>query len=152
MDCQNIILILSTNIGQGEVRPGIGFTAGDNTDAPGKEFAKFFSPELRGRMGDTITFENSTTPVCSLTRKFLGQAAEGMARQNGIKVVFDPAVEDLRSFSMDSPVFGARPTKDYVRFKVMDTLVSGLLHDEIRRGDLVRIFTGSASNTYAWEK
>lgn len=153
VDCQNIILILSTNIGQGEVRSGIGFTAGENTDAPGKEFAKFFSPELRGRMGDTITFEKlDHTSMLSLTRKFLGQAAEGMARQNGIKVVFDPAVEDSVIQHGFSPVFGARPTKDYVRFKVMDTLVSGLLHDEIRRGDLVRIFTGSASNTYAWEK
>lgn len=153
VDCQNIILILSTNIGQGEVRPGIGFTAGDNTDAPNREFAKFFSPELRGRMGDVIDFEKlDRESMLSLTRKFLRQAAEGLAKQKGIKVIFDAAVEDSVVKHGFSPVFGARPTKAYVRFKVMDTLVNALLKDEIRRNDLVRVFTGNSSDEYAWEK
>lgn len=153
VDCQNLIIILSTNIGQGEIRNGIGFTASKNGDAPHAAFAKFFSPELRGRMGESIEFEKlGQSAMQNLTRKFLAAAAAGVQKESGISVAFDQTVEDSVVKNGFSPEFGARPTQAFVRFKVMDALVTPLLRQEIRRGDLVRIFAGTPDTEFSWEK
>ena len=142
VDFTNTVVVMTSNLGAGEARRGIGFTAGAAASAGERmrEAAKAaFLPEFLNRIDEVVTFEALTPEqVERIARLVVGATAERLRAERGIEL--DVAPELVTRLARDGfdEQFGARPLKRHVRRTLEKALTRAILDGRLADGAAVR--------------
>jgi ATP-dependent Clp protease ATP-binding subunit ClpC len=146
VDFSNVVLVMTSNLGAGKAKRGIGFTAGSG-DAAGSgnsermvEAAKrAFLPEFVNRIDEIVTFRALTEDeVHRIARLIVSAVAERLRGERGIELqVSDELVARLARDGFDEE-YGARPLLRHVRRTLEKELTRALLDGRLSDGQRVR--------------
>ena len=137
VDFRNSIIIMTSNIGAGEIarNQGIGFTVSDETgityeDMKGRimsELKKVFRPEFLNRIDEVIVFHKlSREEVREIVDLLLGRVRHQVAEHEIVLELDDGAKDFLVEKGWD-PSMGARPLRRAIQRYVEDPLADEVL-------------------------
>ncbi|MET0769420.1 MAG: ATP-dependent Clp protease ATP-binding subunit, partial [Solirubrobacteraceae bacterium] len=132
VDFTNTVVVMTSNLGAGEAKRGLGFTAGAAASAGERmrEAAKSaFLPEFLNRIDEVVTFEALTPEqVERIATLVVGATAERLRSERGIEL--DVAPELVARLARDGfdEQFGARPLKRHVRRTLEKALTRAILN------------------------
>ncbi len=131
-DFRNVILVMTTNAGAGELsRAMIGFGKDFRSGTPKDAIDRMFSPEFRNRLSGVIEFVQLTPVVMErVVDKFIGELGERLAAQKVDLSITEPGRKWLAEHGYD-PRFGARPMA-----RLIENEIARVLADEILFGHL----------------
>jgi len=146
VDFTNTVIILTSNLGAGEVAKGgrkrVGFSSGD---APADDSAQLvlgaarraLPPELYNRIDEVLPFAPLTrTDVLRIGRKLCQGLADEVELSRGISLqINDSAIEVLLDQGGFQPELGARPMRRMLARKIEAPLAEALLARELGPGD-----------------
>ena len=146
VDFKNTVIILTSNVGAGELSASktLGFVA-NTTEGAGNErrekmmraLRATFRPEFLNRVDEVIVFNSlSKEDIAEIARLMLEDVAE-RCKDIGISLSFQPAVEELLAEKGFDQNWGARPLRRTVMRLVEDTLSTDLLEGKFKAGDRV---------------
>ncbi len=152
VDFRNAIIIMTSNIGAGEIarNQGIGFTVSDETgityeDMKGRimsELKKVFRPEFLNRIDEVIVFHKlSREEVREIIELLLGRVRQQVAEHEIVLEMDDEAKDFLVEKGWD-PSMGARPLRRAIQRYVEDPLADEVLRaggGEAVAGSLVAV-------------
>ena len=140
-DFRNVVLVMTTNAGAEELnRSSIGLTTQDHTSDGTEALKKFFSPEFRNRLDNTIQFQPlARDSIKSVVDKFLFELEEQLLEKAVSLVVESDAREWLAEHGYD-PGMGARPMSRVIREEVKKPMADELLFGRLASGGVIRIF------------
>ena len=146
VDFTNTVLVMTSNLGAGQARRGIGFTAGAPAAAEDRmrEAAReAFLPEFLNRIDETVTFHPLTPEhVERITAAISVRVAERLRTERGIELtVADELVTRLAREGFDDE-FGARPLQRHVRRTLERALTDAIVRGELPDGAQVVARTG----------
>jgi ATP-dependent Clp protease ATP-binding subunit ClpC len=149
VDFTNTVILLTSNLGAGEVSVGnkrrVGFSAGDDAvddDLDERVVAAAraaLPPELYNRIDEVLAFSPlSRGDVRAIARKLLQDVGARLDAQHGVRFdVEDAAIDCLLDAGGFDPTLGARPMKRTVARLVEAPLAEKLLGGDFKRGDVV---------------
>ena len=142
-DFRHVTLIMTSNAGAREMSAqAIGFAGGRAGDGH-RELERLFSPELRNRLDEVVTFAALGPAVMSrVVDKFVAEVAEQLRERRVALELSDAAREWLAAKGYD-PVFGARPLARVIQTELKDRLADEVLFGRLARGGRVRVDTGA---------
>ncbi|HET8755833.1 MAG TPA: ATP-dependent Clp protease ATP-binding subunit [Solirubrobacteraceae bacterium] len=146
VDFTNTVLVMTSNLGAGQARRGIGFTAGapaaadDRMRSAAKEA---FLPEFLNRIDETVTFHPLTPEhVERISAAICDRVAERLRAERGIELtVDDELVARLAREGFDDE-FGARPLQRHIRRTLERELTGAIVRGELPDGARVRARCG----------
>ena len=146
VDFTNTVVVMTSNLGAGEARRGLGFTAaapgagGERMLAAAKEA---FLPEFLNRIDEIVTFEALTpAQVERIAGIVVARTADRLRAERGIVLEVDDAlVARLAADGFDEQ-FGARPLKRHVRRTLEKSLTRAILDGRLPDGSAVRATLG----------
>jgi ATP-dependent Clp protease ATP-binding subunit ClpC len=138
VDFTNTVLVMTSNLGAGKARRGIGFTAAEPTAQDGRmlEAAKAaFLPEFINRIDEIVTFEAlSAEQVEQIAGLVVERIAARLHAERGIVLEVEPElVQRLAAEGFDEQ-FGARPLHRHVRRTLEKELTRAILAGELPDG------------------
>jgi len=147
VDFTNTVVVMTSNLGAGEARRGIGFTADAAASAGDRmlEAAKSaFLPEFLGRIDEVVTFEALTREqVEQIAGIVVARTAERLREERGIELEVAPErVAQLARDGFDE-AFGARPLKRHVRRTLEKALTRAILDGRLPAGGKIRAGLGA---------
>jgi ATP-dependent Clp protease ATP-binding subunit ClpC len=131
VDFTNAVVVMTSNLGAGAARRGIGFTAtepaADEERMRGAAKAAFL-PEFLNRIDEIVTFRALTADqVEAICELMVARVAERLREERGIELDFEPAlVRRLAKEGFDAE-YGARPLKRHVRRTLERELTRAIL-------------------------
>jgi ATP-dependent Clp protease ATP-binding subunit ClpC len=146
VDFTNAVIVMTSNLGAGRAKRGIGFTA----TAPGAaddrmlDAAKSaFLPEFLNRIDEVVTFQAlGEEQVASIARLIVARVADRLRVERGIALTVDDAlIAKLASDGFDEE-FGARPLQRHVRRTLERELTRAILSGTLTDGAHVRATAG----------
>jgi ATP-dependent Clp protease ATP-binding subunit ClpC len=147
VDFTNTVLVMTSNLGAGRARRGIGFTAAEPGAAEDRMLAAAkdaFLPEFLNRIDETVTF-HALTPehVERIAAVICARVAERLRIERGIELtVADELVAQLARDGFDDE-FGARPLQRHVRRTLERELTGAIVRGELPDGARVHARTGT---------
>ncbi len=141
-DFRNVILIMTTNAGSGEMsRSTVGF--GDrtkDTQHKGKDaINRLFSPEFRNRLDAVISFNPLNHEIMKkVVDKFITELQQQLKDKKVFVTVSDDAKKWLSERGYD-PQFGARPLARLIQEEIKDHLSEEVLFGRLSKGGSVMI-------------
>ncbi|HKH18317.1 MAG TPA: ATP-dependent Clp protease ATP-binding subunit [Solirubrobacteraceae bacterium] len=146
VDFTNTVVVMTSNLGAGDARRGIGFTAAESGSAGNRmlEAAKAaFLPEFLNRIDEIVTFEALTPEqVEQIAGIVVARTAERLREERGIELQVAPElVAQLARDGFDE-AFGARPLKRHVRRTLEKALTQAILDGRLGDGSKVRASLG----------
>ena len=146
VDFTNTVVVMTSNLGAGDARRGIGFTAAESGSAGNRmlEAAKAaFLPEFLDRIDEIVTFEALTPEqVEQIAGIVVARTAERLRDERGIELQVAPElVAQLARDGFDE-AFGARPLKRHVRRTLEKALTQAILDGRLGDGSKVRATLG----------
>src|SRR3954454_21267440 len=143
VDFTNAVIVMTSNLGPGKARRGVGFTAGGDTKADDQrmlEAAKrAFLPEFLNRIDEIVTFMALTeAEVEKIARLVVDRVAERLDTEHGIEAtISDELGAQLAKDGFDGE-FGARPLKRHVRRTLEKVLTKAILSGEVKPDGIAR--------------
>ena len=142
VDFTNAVIVMTSNLGAGRAKRGIGFTASEPAAEDDRmlDAAKSaFLPEFLNRIDEIVTFRPLSAPqVEEIAGLIVERVAERLAEQRGITLeVSDELVARLAREGFDEE-FGARPLQRHVRRTLEKELTRAILAGELPEGSHVR--------------
>jgi len=139
-DFRNVILVMTTNAGAGEMqRPSIGFTQQDHSSDGMEILKKQFTPEFRNRLDAIIQFAPlSPESIGQVVEKFLFEL-EGQLAEKNVTLEVDADARAWLAEQGYDPKMGARPMTRVIQEKIKKPLAESLLFGELAGGGRVRI-------------
>ena len=141
-DFRNVIIIMTSNAGSGEMgRNTIGFgdRSRDTLSKSGDAVKRMFSAEFRNRLDSIMTFNPLSPAVMNrVVDKFLNGLREQLKQKKVLITVSDSAREWLAVHGYD-PRHGARPLGRLIQTAVTDVLSEEVLFGKLFRGGEVFI-------------
>jgi ATP-dependent Clp protease ATP-binding subunit ClpA len=142
-DFRNVIIIMTTNAGAGDLaRHTIGFS---NDRQPGDEMAeikRMFTPEFRNRLDATISFGSLDHDVIlRVVDKFLLEL-EAQLHEKKVDPSFSPKLREFLARKGFDPQMGARPMGRLIQDTVRKALADELLFGRLVSGGKVLIDLG----------
>jgi ATP-dependent Clp protease ATP-binding subunit ClpC len=142
VDFNNAVVVMTSNLGAGKARRGIGFTATEPSAQDDRMLAaakSAFLPEFLNRIDEIVTFRPlAGEQVERITALICEQVAERLAEQRGIALEVDDAlVARLAREGFDEEL-GARPLLRHVRRTLEKELTRAILAGELADGGSVR--------------
>ena len=136
-DFQNVILILTSNLGTKEA-PVMGF-AKDNSVSTDKAIKSFFAPEFRNRLDEVVKFNSLTQDIIvKVVAKFIKSINDSIKDKN-IKISISlKAKKQLALLGYDKAM-GARPLQRVIRDKIKEPITNEILFGELKEGGEVSI-------------
>ncbi len=136
-DFQNVILIMTSNLGASEANV-MGFAKDDNLNES-KAVNKFFAPEFRNRLDAMVSFESlSMDIVAKVAGKFI-QDLEKQLENKKIKItISNKAKKELANLGYDKAM-GARPLTRVISEKIKNILTDEILFGKLKKGGQVKI-------------
>jgi ATP-dependent Clp protease ATP-binding subunit ClpC len=142
VDFTNAVVVMTSNLGAGEARRGIGFTASGAESGAERmlQAAKSaFLPEFLNRIDEIVTF-SALTPeqVEQIAGLVVARTAARLHEERGISLDVDPAL--VAQFARDGfdEQFGARPMARHVRRTLEKALTQAILDGRLTDGASVR--------------
>jgi ATP-dependent Clp protease ATP-binding subunit ClpC len=142
VDFTNTVVVMTSNLGAGEAKRGLGFTADTaDTGAGGRMLAaakEAFLPEFLNRIDEIVTF-SALTPeqVEQIAGIVVGRTAARLREERGITLEVDAElVAQLARDGFDEQ-FGARPLKRHVRRTLEKALTRAILDGRVGDGTTV---------------
>ncbi|HEX6023684.1 MAG TPA: ATP-dependent Clp protease ATP-binding subunit [Solirubrobacter sp.] len=147
VDFTNTVIVMTSNLGAGKARRGIGFTAGEpaaeaeRMEAAAKEA---FLPEFINRIDEIVTFEPLTpSHVERIAAQMVARVAGRLQAERGIELTVDDAlVAQLARDGFDEQ-FGARPLQRHIRRTLEKALTRAILSGELADGARVHASAGA---------
>ncbi len=144
VDFKNTVIIMTTNLGTGDISKGVmtGFTSNADTSTnyermKGKvnqELRQHFRPEFLNRVDDTIVFPQlEQSEIVKIVDLFVNRLRSRLAEQAMTLEVAQPTREFLAEKGYD-PTMGARPLRRSIQSMVEDQLSERILYGEIPHG------------------
>jgi ATP-dependent Clp protease ATP-binding subunit ClpC len=138
VDFTNTVLVMTSNLGAGKARRGIGFTAAEPAaqDSRMLDAAKSaFLPEFVNRIDEIVTFEALTpAQVEQIAGLVVERIAARLHAERGIELTVEPElVARLAADGFDEQ-FGARPLHRHVRRTLEKELTRAILAGELPDG------------------
>jgi len=142
-DFRNVIIIMTTNAGAGDLaRHTIGFS---NDRQPGDEMAeikRMFTPEFRNRLDATISFGSLDHDVIlRVVDKFLLEL-EAQLHEKKVDPSFSPKLREFLARRGFDPQMGARPMSRLIQDTIRKALADELLFGRLVSGGKVMIDIG----------
>jgi ATP-dependent Clp protease ATP-binding subunit ClpC len=152
VDFTNAVVVMTSNLGAGKARRGIGFTAGEPAAEDERMLAAAkgaFLPEFLNRIDEIVTFQPLTAgQVEEIAGLIVGRVADRLFEQRGIELeVSDELIARLAREGFDE-AFGARPLQRHVRRTLEKEITRAILAGELAEGQRVRA-TGGEDGTIA---
>jgi ATP-dependent Clp protease ATP-binding subunit ClpC len=145
VDFTNTVLVMTSNLGAGRSRHGIGFTAAapdageDRMRAAAREA---FLPEFLNRIDETVTFHPLTPEhVERITAAICDRVAERLRIERGIELTVEPELVTRLAREGFDDEFGARPLQRHVRRTLERELTGAIVGGELPDGSEVRART-----------
>jgi ATP-dependent Clp protease ATP-binding subunit ClpA len=136
-DFQNVILIMTSNLGVAEANV-MGFAKNEKLNE-GKAIKKFFAPEFRNRLDAVVSFDSLSLDIVS---KVVGKFIEDLERQlesKKIKIeISKKAKDELANLGYDKTM-GARPLNRVISDKIKNPLTDEILFGKLKKGGVVKI-------------
>jgi ATP-dependent Clp protease ATP-binding subunit ClpC len=146
VDFTNTVLVMTSNLGAGKARRGLGFTAGDPEAQDDRMIAAAkaaFLPEFVNRIDEIVTFQPLTpAQVEQIAGLIVGRVGDRLYEERGIELDVEPGlVTQLARDGFDEQ-FGARPLHRHVRRTLEKALTRAILSGELPDGGRVRATLG----------
>lgn len=140
-DFRNVILIMTTNAGAGELSSGgVGFRNQSATKGKGRgAIERTFTPEFRNRLDAWVAFEPlSLENIKFIVDKFIKELNGQLAEKKVLVTLTDGAREWLARNGFD-PKFGARPMARLIHEKIKQPLANEILFGKLETGGSVTV-------------
>ncbi len=161
VDFRNTILILTSNVGAGEMAAAksLGFTAKveseSDTDAKHARMMQAlkstFRPEFLNRIDDIIIFNSLTEENIEKIASLMLSEVEKRIHELGVNITFLPSIPALLAKEGFDPTYGARPLRRAVVRLIEDTFSSQMLEGAIKAGDSVTADVKDGAVVYSKE-
>ena len=136
-DFQNVILIMTSNIGAQEA-PVMGFTTEKELQKD-SALKLFFTPEFRNRLDAMITFEAlSQEMVEEIVDKFIAEFNVDLKKKKITLKLNKKARAQLAKLGYD-PAMGARPLARVIQEHIQDPLADEILFGKLNKGGRVSV-------------
>jgi ATP-dependent Clp protease ATP-binding subunit ClpC len=145
VDFTNTVVVMTSNLGAGGARRGVGFTAGEPA-AQGDHMLDAakgaFLPEFLNRIDEIVTFRALTpAQVEEIAGLVVARVADRLRAERGIELTVErELVSRLAAEGFDEH-FGARPLNRHVRRTLEKELTRAILAGELPDGAQVRAAT-----------
>ena len=136
-DFQNVILIMTSNLGSSEANV-MGF-AKDESLNENKAIKKFFAPEFRNRLDSVVTFKALTLDIVSkVVSKFIDDIKEQISDKKIDIVLTTKAKKELARLGYDKDM-GARPLNRVIAREIKDKITDEILFGKLKNGGSVKV-------------
>jgi ATP-dependent Clp protease ATP-binding subunit ClpC len=147
VDFTNAVIVMTSNLGAGRAKRGIGFTAGapaQDDDRMLQAAKSAFLPEFLNRIDEVVTFAAlGEEQVTRIARLIVDRVAQRLADERRITLQVDDAlVVKLAADGFDEE-FGARPLQRHVRRTLERELTRAILAGSLTDGAHVRATAGA---------
>jgi ATP-dependent Clp protease ATP-binding subunit ClpA len=139
-DFRNVIIIMTTNAGAGELaRQTIGFATEKMAGDEMAEIKRMFTPEFRNRLDATISFSSLDHEVIlRVVDKFLLEL-EAQLHEKKVDPTFSPKLREFLARKGFDPQMGARPMSRLIQDTIRKALADELLFGRLTGGGKVTI-------------
>ena len=141
-DFRNVILIMTTNAGSGEMEKGnigIGRSTRETSTKRDKAIKNFFTPEFRNRLDAIIHFNYlSEDLILRIVDKFIYELDEKLSQKNVELILKNSAKKWFVEHAYD-PKMGARPIGRVIDHEIKRPLSREVLFGKLERGGKVVI-------------
>jgi ATP-dependent Clp protease ATP-binding subunit ClpC len=141
VDFSNTVVVMTSNLGAGAAKRGVGFTAQGGSpagDAARMEAAAkaAFLPEFLNRIDEIVTFQPlGAEQVERIAGQMVARIAERLRGERGIELELEPElVARLAADGFDAEL-GARPLRRHLRRTLEKELTAALLDGRLNDGD-----------------
>ena len=142
VDFTNAVVVMTSNLGAGTARRGIGFTAGEPAAEADRMLSAAkgaFLPEFLNRIDEIVTFRAlDAGQVEEIARLICLRVAERLATERGIVLDVEPALVARLAREGFDEAFGARPLQRHVRRTLEKELTRAILAGELPDGATVK--------------
>ena len=142
VDFTNTVVVMTSNLGAGRARHGIGFTAGaaeSDGDRMRDAVKAAFLPEFLNRIDEIVTFAALTPEqVEQIAGLVVARTAARLEAERGITLEADPALIARLARDGFDEQFGARPLQRHVRRTLEKALTLAILDGRLPDGAFVR--------------
>jgi ATP-dependent Clp protease ATP-binding subunit ClpC len=146
VDFTNAVVVMTSNLGAGKAKRGVGFTAGAPTAGEDRmrDAAKAaFLPEFLNRIDEIVTFRPLTPEqverICAMLCE---RVADRLRAERGVELAVDPALVTRLARDGFDEEYGARPLQRHVRRTLEKELTRAILDGRIPDGAAVRAGAG----------
>jgi ATP-dependent Clp protease ATP-binding subunit ClpA len=139
-DFRNVIIIMTTNAGAGELaRNTIGFATEKQAGDELAEIRRMFTPEFRNRLDATISFASlGHEVILRVVDKFLLEL-EAQLQEKKVDPSFSPKLREYLAKKGFDPQMGARPMSRLIQDTIRKALADELLFGKLVNGGKVAI-------------
>jgi ATP-dependent Clp protease ATP-binding subunit ClpC len=148
VDFKNTILIMTSNIGTREFKPGggFGFSAGSSKDAYSnmksaieEALKRVFNPEFLNRIDDTIIFHQlERQHILDIVQIQMRELLKRISSM-GISVDLTKQAKEFLAEKGYDPAFGARPLRRALQKYLEDPIAEELLKGKYPEGTTIRV-------------
>ncbi len=148
VDFNNAVIVMTSNLGAGKAKRGIGFTASEPAaEAQRMEEAakQAFLPEFINRIDEIVTFDSlNGEQVESIAQQMVARVADRLRAERGIELTVDAEYTAGLAADGFDEAYGARPLQRHIRRTLEKALTKAILAGEIREGDHVHVHADGA--------
>jgi ATP-dependent Clp protease ATP-binding subunit ClpA len=143
---RNTVIIMTSNVGSGEIRQmgAIGFSVNGRQDAHDDArrtlldaLRKTFRPEFLNRVDDIIVFNALSKEHLALIIEVQLRRVGALLESKGLSLEVTQSAKDVLMTEGYDPAFGARPMKRAIQRLLQDPLSLRLLNGDFTAGDMV---------------
>ena len=146
VDFSNAVVVMTSNLGAGQAKRGIGFTAGAPEEDGERMFAAAkgaFLPEFLGRIDEIVTFRALTpAQVEEIARLMVARVAATLEAERGVELEVDDALVARLAQDGFDEAYGARPLKRHIRRTLEKALTRAILDGRLPDGARARATLG----------
>ncbi len=148
VDFTNTVVVMTSNLGAGQARRGVGFTAGEPAQEADRMLAAAkgaFLPEFLNRIDEIVTFAPlEPAQVERIAHAMVARVADRLRAERSIELEVDAElIERLARDGFDE-AFGARPLQRHIRRTLEKELTRAILAGELADGGRVRATADAA--------
>ncbi len=137
IDFQNVILIMTSNIGATS-RSVMGLIADQNLSAD-EELKDFFTPEFRNRLDAIVEFKELDINILKgVVYKFIKELNKDLKKKK-VEVVLNDAAAEFIAKEAQKQNMGARPIKRYIQDHISNKLSDAILFGDLVNGGKVEV-------------
>jgi ATP-dependent Clp protease ATP-binding subunit ClpC len=147
VDFNNTILVMTSNLGAGQAKRGIGFTAEDGTDESDRDAASermlaaaksAFLPEFVNRIDELVVFDSlGGEQIDRIGELIVERVVERLEHEREIRLDVERELVARLSREGFDPQYGARPLQRHVRRTLEKELTKAIVDGRLKDGDSV---------------